>query len=342
MVDTSKKKLGWRLKALYGKVPTREEAEQWLREDRNSTPEQRVDRAIREAHEQREGKPSAPAENLSSQVDREFANASNFAQNFAAAGLGMSKNSGPMHAARPHDPENSDRINWVFGSILGATFVTVLGVGLYGFYEPHHFLASAYTAVGIIGIAAVILVILLQRHRRRLMYFAIAALLSTWFFFGFTIWFADKAKSPDDADAMGLRQQLQQTQSQLGSAQNKIAELQGKLSAAPLAKTAHMALHFFGDERLPTKISEPQNVWRYFVLRDVAVGKDRKGGTLVEAIGTDLFVDFDQPTAVGTITVSSPDMKLPLTEVKEFNNRFAVIVFEGLIGAGTVEINVAP
>jgi hypothetical protein len=55
-----------------------------------------------------------------------------------------------------------------------------------------------------------------------------------------------------------------------------------------------------------------------------------------------LFVSFDPYVNVGTLQVSSPDMALPQFEVKEFNNRFAVIAFSGHIPAGTLNLTVHP
>jgi hypothetical protein len=52
-----------------------------------------------------------------------------------------------------------------------------------------------------------------------------------------------------------------------------------------------------------------------------------------------LFVTFDNPVRVGTLEVSA-DFKLPTYEVKEFNNRFAIIVFGDELPTGTLNIAV--
>jgi hypothetical protein len=49
-----------------------------------------------------------------------------------------------------------------------------------------------------------------------------------------------------------------------------------------------------------------------------------------------LFVTFDNPVRVGTLEVSA-DFKLPAYEVKEFNNRFAIIVFGDDLPTGDVK-----
>jgi len=55
-----------------------------------------------------------------------------------------------------------------------------------------------------------------------------------------------------------------------------------------------------------------------------------------------LFISFETDTIVSTFKVRSPDIQLPTYEVKEFNQRFAIVVFSNNVPAGTLEIIVSP
>ena len=54
-----------------------------------------------------------------------------------------------------------------------------------------------------------------------------------------------------------------------------------------------------------------------------------------------LFISFDQPVAVGTMTVRA-DKPLTRYEVKEFNNRFAIIHFGEPLAECNLGIEVRP
>ena len=107
-----------------------------------------------------------------------------------------------------------------------------------------------------------------------------------------------------------------------------------------LADTEILHLHLYGDERVPTLISS-NNVWRWYYLRNIIKGVTKKG-KLPETIGTItiLFISFDRPVKVTTLEVRSSDTRLPTHEVKEFNNRFAIIVFSDALPMGTLEVTV--
>jgi hypothetical protein len=84
-----------------------------------------------------------------------------------------------------------------------------------------------------------------------------------------------------------------------------------------------------------------ENVWRWYYLRTIVVAVEKETGKEErQDVVTTLFVNFDNPVSVGTVEVSSPDMRLPLYEVKEFNNRFAIIMFDGSLPQGTLQIDV--
>lgn len=108
---------------------------------------------------------------------------------------------------------------------------------------------------------------------------------------------------------------------------------------ADLLDHAELTLRTYGDARTPERLSA-SNVWRWYYLRftiaivDVAAGQQH----LPEL--DSLFICFDGPVKVGTLHVSSPDMKINTHEVKEFNNRFAIITFNGPVPEGTLRIEV--
>jgi hypothetical protein len=111
-------------------------------------------------------------------------------------------------------------------------------------------------------------------------------------------------------------------------------------AAKSLAETSLLKLHFYGDERTPTRLTD-ENVWRWFFLRTIAVSLDKDTWQAFQQnFMATLFISFDIPVSVGTLEVGSPDMQLPMYEVKEFNNRFAIITFRGGLPQGTLQIEV--
>ena len=101
------------------------------------------------------------------------------------------------------------------------------------------------------------------------------------------------------------------------------------------ADAAELRLRTFGDERVPEAISST-NIWRWYYLQNVLIVEDKESGQTKEHVLINLFVTFDKPMKVGTLLISSPDMKVPRSEVKEFNNRFAVVAFHGQLPIGTL------
>ena len=94
--------------------------------------------------------------------------------------------------------------------------------------------------------------------------------------------------------------------------------------------SAEIKLHSYGDTRIPDT-SFNQNIWRWYILNILDAEK-----TVIQSI---IFISFDKPILIGTLKVASPDMKLPVYEVKEYNNRFAVITFSGQLLSGTLVIS---
>jgi hypothetical protein len=104
-----------------------------------------------------------------------------------------------------------------------------------------------------------------------------------------------------------------------------------------LVAKSELTLRTYGDNRWPDRVSG-KNDYRFFYLRGV-VKSIHPTGEKTEAIVPCLFVTFSRPTRTGTLTVNSPDMRLPRHEVKEFNQRFAVIVFDDELPLGTLKIS---
>ncbi len=108
----------------------------------------------------------------------------------------------------------------------------------------------------------------------------------------------------------------------------------------PIVESASLRLHIFGDHRAPERLAF-ENVFRWFYLQTAIDGIAPSGVTRIGTIST-LFLCFDNDIAISTIKVRSPDMKLPPYEVKEFNQRYAIVAFSDHVPAGTLEIIVTP
>jgi hypothetical protein len=105
---------------------------------------------------------------------------------------------------------------------------------------------------------------------------------------------------------------------------------------------ALLRLHIYNDQRQPERLTA-ENIFRWYHLKTIAVLIDPKTGRAAEQVfNTTLFVSFDSDVRIGTLQARSPDMTLPQFEVKEFNQRYAIVVFSGLIPEGTLEITVVP
>lgn len=88
----------------------------------------------------------------------------------------------------------------------------------------------------------------------------------------------------------------------------------------------------------PTRLGEAKNVFRWYWL--AMIGSDISDPSNIKEIpfATTLFVTFDPVLRAGTLIASSPDMTLPRYEVKDFNARSAVIVFQGQVPQGTLVV----
>jgi hypothetical protein len=106
-----------------------------------------------------------------------------------------------------------------------------------------------------------------------------------------------------------------------------------------IAKTALLRLHVFGDHRTPDRLA-CENIFRWYYLQMAVHGVSTSGVARIGSFTT-LFISFENDVLISTIRVRSPDMQLPVYEVKEFNQRYAIIVFSDNIPAGTLEVSVS-
>jgi hypothetical protein len=100
--------------------------------------------------------------------------------------------------------------------------------------------------------------------------------------------------------------------------------------------TAFMRLHIHGDERQPTML-HIENIFRFYQLQNVLLAPLPEGG-MAPGASTTMFVTFDDDVKITSLEVSSPDMVLPAHEVKEYNQRYAIICFMDALPDGTLEI----
>ena len=107
-----------------------------------------------------------------------------------------------------------------------------------------------------------------------------------------------------------------------------------------LVDRASVRLHIYGDTRLPDRLGAV-NIWRWFYMHGIIVLTHPDGSKNQDIVTATLFVSFDQPVNVGSIKVRA-DKPLPNYEVKEFNNRFAIIAFLGPVPECNLDIDVSP
>jgi hypothetical protein len=102
--------------------------------------------------------------------------------------------------------------------------------------------------------------------------------------------------------------------------------------------SAHLRLHIHADERHPTRLLA-ENIFRFYELRNVLLAP-LPGDGMAQGASVTVFVAFQNDVRITTLEVSSPDMVLPAHEVKEYNQRFAIVSFMGELPEGTLELRV--
>jgi hypothetical protein len=85
---------------------------------------------------------------------------------------------------------------------------------------------------------------------------------------------------------------------------------------------------------LPATLLSQTNVWRWYLLTIIGNFKDRANVPIQQT----LFISFDRPMGVNTAEITSPDINLPLHEVKEFTAKYAIIAFVEPIPAGRLVV----
>jgi hypothetical protein len=126
----------------------------------------------------------------------------------------------------------------------------------------------------------------------------------------------------------------------IGSAAGLIIGDYRKATSGQLADTASLRLHIYADDRTPQRLAF-QNIWRWYYLKTIIIELDKSTGKDQRKHATaTLFLNFENPVKDGTLEISSPDIRLPLHEVKEFNSRFAIIIFHEAPSEGTLEVTV--
>ena len=104
---------------------------------------------------------------------------------------------------------------------------------------------------------------------------------------------------------------------------------------------AVLRMHVFADSRHAERLGA-ENIFRWYYLRNEVVGVSQSGEKLAATSFPTLFVSFEPEVRISTLKVQSPNISLPRYEVKEFNQRFAIIAFSGPLSEGTLEISVEP
>jgi hypothetical protein len=128
----------------------------------------------------------------------------------------------------------------------------------------------------------------------------------------------------------------------LGLSVGLVASSSPKKHPAPTTvDKATLRLHVYADHRVPDSIHS-ENIFRWYYLRQAVVAVGPNGEHAPAYLSTTLFVSFEPEVRISTLKVRSPNLTLPLHEVKEFNQRFAIIVFAGPLAEGTLEVSVQP
>jgi hypothetical protein len=137
-----------------------------------------------------------------------------------------------------------------------------------------------------------------------------------------------------------LHKRLAHYRERLDDYRGQILKIQNELTgaaASDLFDHSELQLVIHGDEREPTLVFY-MNISSWYFLRQVLEGIDKETGKkAAEHVTISLFVLFNQPTKAGTLEIKA-DTALPPHEVKEFNDRFAIIIFSDQIPACTLEI----
>ena len=113
-----------------------------------------------------------------------------------------------------------------------------------------------------------------------------------------------------------------------------------KNSRTPV-QSALLRLHIYADQRIPEALFT-ENIFRWYHLRQGFVAIEPHLGRHTNIHMSTLFITFEPEVVISSLRVRSPDIVLPVNEVKEFNQRYAIVTFSGPLSEGTLEIAVQP
>jgi hypothetical protein len=110
-------------------------------------------------------------------------------------------------------------------------------------------------------------------------------------------------------------------------------------ATTPTAISTRLRLQFNAGSDIPTSL-DMENIWRWYTLTHIIVGKDRRGKQKEMRMVT-IFIIFDKPVAFKQILLNSGGAALPRPEVKDSGPRHAVIVLGDAIPGVVLEITAA-
>lgn len=119
-----------------------------------------------------------------------------------------------------------------------------------------------------------------------------------------------------------------------------IADRRNARLKAPVDR-AVLRLRVYDDTRLPERVHY-ENIFRWYYFPGVFQMKDQDGNQIGSFAIVTLVVSFEPEVKISTLKVRSLEGELPTHEVKEFNQRFAIVAFLGKAPVGTIEVAVEP
>jgi hypothetical protein len=138
-----------------------------------------------------------------------------------------------------------------------------------------------------------------------------------------------------------FRHTLTRYKRRLEEYRQEIAKLQGRLTTGEHSyrvDRSELRLVIDNEKQAPATVFY-MNVSKWCLLGQNFIRIDGEPDNDQDHGPVCLFILFDQPTKDGVLNVAS-DSVLPRYDIKEFNDRFAIIAFAGPIPVGTLEITV--
>jgi len=136
-----------------------------------------------------------------------------------------------------------------------------------------------------------------------------------------------------------FRNALTRRKRRLEEYRQEISKLQGRLTAGQhiyRVDRSELRLVIDNEKQAPTTVFY-MNVSKWCLLGQNFTRIDKEPDRDHDHGPVCLFILFDQPTKDEVLNVMS-DSVLPRYDIKEFNDRFAIIAFAGPIPVGTLEI----